>query len=209
MSSYQQWLALWRHFASGDGRVALARAVYDTLVRHYSATNRFYHNLQHVAEVLVHIDRLSSYCQHHHLVALAGWLHDIVYVPGADDNEVQSANLAASLLQPLALDPAQLAELRRLILLTASHRAAPGDGNGHVLLDADLAILGAVAARYDEYAAAIRREYAHLTPEQFRRGRAQLLRQMLERDFLYYTPPMRAEREGRARHNMERELAHL
>ena len=44
--------------------------------------------------------------------------------------------------------------------MTATHRA--DDAAGHVLSDADLAILGASAERYAEYAADVRREYAHV-----------------------------------------------
>jgi predicted metal-dependent HD superfamily phosphohydrolase len=74
-------------------------------------------------------------------------------------------------------------------------------------LDADLAILGSAPARYDEYAAQIRREYAHIPAALFRSGRASLMRAFLARPRIYATEEFRERFEAQARANIERELS--
>jgi predicted metal-dependent HD superfamily phosphohydrolase len=54
----------------------------------------------------------------------------------------------------------------------------------------------------------IRAEYGHLTDEEWRRGRAAVLRALLERPALFHTPPL-AGRDRAARANMTAELSDL
>lgn len=80
---------------------------------------------------------------------------------------------------------ATVAEVARLVRLTATHDPRPAVDAGALLCDADLAILAADPAGYDTYAAAVRWEYAHLPNEVFRAGRAAVLRSLLGRPALY------------------------
>jgi predicted metal-dependent HD superfamily phosphohydrolase len=75
-----------------------------------------------------------------------------------------------------------------------------------VLCDADLAILAAEPDRYAQYAAGVRREYAHVSDADFAAGRTAVLRRLLARASLYRTPSASTRWEARARHNMETEL---
>ncbi|MGW5671933.1 HD domain-containing protein, partial [Micromonospora sp. NPDC003776] len=100
-------------------------------------------------------------------------------------------------------------EVRRLVLLTAGHAVPPEDPDGALLCDADLAILAAPPAAYDRYAAAVRREYAHVPDPAFRAGRAQVLTALLALPALYRLPEPHARWESAARANLARELATL
>jgi predicted metal-dependent HD superfamily phosphohydrolase len=142
---------------------------------------------------------------------LAAWFHDAVYDPRAvgDANERDSAALAESVLAGLGVPAPTAAEVRRLILLTAGHTVAPGDPDGALLCDADLAVLAAPPADYDRYAAAIRREYAHVPEPAFRAGRAAVLAGLLTLPALFRLPPLAARWEEPARDNVRRELAAL
>jgi predicted metal-dependent HD superfamily phosphohydrolase len=62
---------------------------------------------------------------------------------------------------------------------------------------------------YDDYAAAIRREYAHVPDDLFRKGRSDVLRRLLAVPRLYRTDRARDLWEERARANMEAELTRL
>ena len=95
------------------------------------------------------------------------------------------------------------------MLLTATHDPEPGDANGAVLCDADLAVLARDPAGYADYAAAIRREYAHVPDELFRRGRAAILRGLLEQPALFRTPSAVNRWEAEARANVAAELRDL
>jgi predicted metal-dependent HD superfamily phosphohydrolase len=192
----------------GCGPEAAGRAFADLAAR-YAAPQRHYHTLDHVRDVLDTATSLWGGAAPPPALLLAAWLHDAVYDTRAADNEERSAEYARALLRSLGLPAALLDETARLILLTKGHRAAAGDRAGQVLLDADLAILGADEAAYDRYAAAIRREYAWVPEESYRAGRARVLEEFLRRPRIYHTEEMYARAEAASRRNLTREVAAL
>jgi predicted metal-dependent HD superfamily phosphohydrolase len=78
-----------------------------------------------------------------------------------------------------------------------------------ILVDADLAILGADPQAYQAYANGVRAEYFVVDDEHWRIGRGRVLRTFLDRPRIYATEYMYDEREHRARANIEAELATL
>jgi predicted metal-dependent HD superfamily phosphohydrolase len=187
----------------------LAQQAFADLLQRYAEPQRRYHTLSHIANVLAVLERLNPDCLSTPALFLAAWLHDVVYDPRAGDNEERSADHARSFLPLLHVPAATVDETARLILLTKGHQAGPDDGAGQILLDADLAILGSSEADYDGYAAAIREEYSWVPEDAYRHGRSRVLRQFLERPFLFATPAQRAAAELQARLNLQRELAIL
>ncbi len=172
----------------------------DQLIEAYS--DRSYHNLRHLAEVLERIEELGGGDEVE--LVLAAWFHDAVY-DGAPDDEERSALLAEDSLAGTGVDVAKVA---RLVRLTSAHE--PGaDHVGQVLCDADLAILAADPERYAEYAGGVRRDYASVPEEDFRAGRRAVLEELLARETLYSTDHARREWEPRARANIAEELARL
>jgi predicted metal-dependent HD superfamily phosphohydrolase len=107
------------------------------------------------------------------------------------------------------VDQPDASEVAWLISLTKSHRAPDNALLGALLISIDLAILGAEPRVYREYAAAVRQEYAHLSDEAWRAGRAAVLERLLEADPLYPDADFRAQLEEPARRNMESELKAL
>jgi predicted metal-dependent HD superfamily phosphohydrolase len=190
-------LDCWR-VAAPPGSDALACELLDR----WREPHRHYHTLAHLAATLAIVGRRP-------VVELAAWFHDAVYDPRVTDNEEASAQLAERSLPAVGIAPATVAEVARLVRLTATHDPGPGDGAGALLCDADLSILAADPARYDAYAAAVRREYGHVPDEAFRVGRAEVLRHLLGLPVLYRAVPERAEWEVRARANLARELSTL
>jgi predicted metal-dependent HD superfamily phosphohydrolase len=172
------------------------------LMRRYAEPHRRYHTTTHLTEVLDRVDELAAEADDVEAVRLAAWFHDAIYDPTAQDNEERSAELAEHLL---AGHPA-VAEVARLVRLTTTHDPAEGDRDGAVLCDADLAILAAEPGRYAAYAAAVREEYAAVPDEDFRRGRADVLRRLLELPALFHTSKGRERWEQAARHNVRAEL---
>ncbi|MFC4146512.1 metal-dependent phosphohydrolase [Micromonospora mangrovi] len=173
--------------------------------------HRHYHRLDHLRAVLDVVDAYAGLARRPALVRLAAWAHDAVYDPRAagDANERASADLAAGLLADAGTPAEAVAEVRRLVLLTAGHAVAADDPDGALLCDADLAVLAAPPARYDRYAAAVRREYAHVPEPDFRAGRARVLTALLALPALFRLPPLHARWEAAARANLTRELGVL
>jgi predicted metal-dependent HD superfamily phosphohydrolase len=196
----------WRRLAGETGR---AQAVGAELLARYGEPHRRYHDLAHLRAVLAGVDALAGHCLDADAVRLAAWFHDAVYegVPGRDEED--SARLAERRLPGGEVTPTRVAEGARLVRLTASHAPEPGDADGEVLCDADLAVLGGEPRDYRAYAEAVRAEYAHVREEHFARVRAGILEGLLEREHLFRTPQARDLWQERARVNLRTELAEL
>jgi predicted metal-dependent HD superfamily phosphohydrolase len=189
--------------------VAARSAIGDDLLSRWTEPHRHYHTVDHLQAVLAVVDDNATRSADPTAVRLAAWFHDAVYDPFRVDNEEASALLAEACLPDLTVPAAQVAEVARLIRLTASHDPMPGDRNGGLLVDADLSILAATAQTYRAYTVAIRREYAHLDDAQFAAGRAGVLNNLLSLPRLFHTPALRERYEDAARFNLNAELANL
>ncbi|MFC8127049.1 hypothetical protein [Streptomyces sp. NPDC057302] len=178
----------------------------DNLLARWAEPQRRYHTTAHLKAVLDHIDVLEEHADDPELVRLAAWFHDAVYAPDRSQNEERSARLAERALPEAGLTDAKTAEVARLVRLTVTHDPAEDDHNGEALCDADLAILAAAPDAYAAYAAAVREEYSFVPDEDFRAGRADVLRQLLSLPRLFRTPYGAAEWEGPARANLATEM---
>jgi predicted metal-dependent HD superfamily phosphohydrolase len=190
---------------------AVAHPPFDVLVAAYSAPERHYHNLEHLSEMFRVIDRLSAIIEEPVALNLAVWFHDAVYDSRAKDNEQRSGELAVDLLGPLGVPASTIERIVSMIWATAhTADAAPAAlPDTRVLLDADLAILGAAPERYARYAADIRKEYAWVPEADYRTGRAAVLERFLSSPRIYQSQPLFDEGEQQARANLRAELAEL
>ncbi|WP_328299467.1 hypothetical protein OG389_17700 [Streptomyces sp. NBC_00435] len=200
--------------AAAGARTDLDPAPYaDRLLSAWAEPQRKYHTTAHLADVLARIDVLADEANglapDPAAVELAAWFHDAVYRPDRSENEERSAVLAERALPELGIDDDRTAEVARLVRLTVTHDPAPGDTNGEVLCDADLAVLAGTPAAYAAYAAAVRAEYGFVPDEDFRTGRAAVLRQLLDLPRLFRTAYGAAHWEAPARANLAIELAEL
>jgi len=179
------------------------------LLGRWQEPHRRYHTQDHLATMLRIIDEHADLADDPDAVRLAAWFHDAVYAPFQADNEEQSALLARTKLGSLGFSTERTEEVARLVRLTAGHHVEPGDRNGALLADADLAILAAPWEEYLRYTAAVRAEYSAVPEEAFRVGRAQILGQLLDLPALYRVVPARAEWTARAHDNLRTEIALL
>lgn len=189
----------------------------EELLERWAEPHRHYHSPTHLASVLAAVARLERAGElagpagdAARTVRLASWFHDAVYAGAgaAGDDEEASAVLAEERLAPL-LEAAEVAEVARLVRLTASHDPDDGDVAGAVLVDADLEVLGRAPTAYARYAEQVRRDFSHVPDDAFRRGRAAVLRRLLDRPRLYRTTSGRELWEDAARRNLREELCRL
>ncbi|MFD4828714.1 hypothetical protein ACFWPV_02495 [Streptomyces uncialis] len=179
------------------------------LLRRWTEPQRKYHTVTHLTAVLDQVDTLAPHADSPALVRLAAWFHDAVYRPDRSENEERSARLAERALSELGLTATAVQEVARLVRLTTHHDARPGDPNGAVLCDADLAVLAGTPEEYARYAEAVREEYRFVPDDAFRTGRAAVLRHLLELPELFRTPYATRTWEPAARRNMTAELTRL
>ena len=197
--------SVWRQIASGTHAHLL-----DSVLARHREPHRRYHTLTHVMWVLRHVRALAAAGQTTTdlaAVQLAALWHDAVYNAAANDNEAQSASLARDAAAELGWALPRQLLVERLVMATAGHHAT--DADEAMMVDADLAILGASAQEYSAYVAGVRSEYAHVSDGDWRVGRAAVLRGLLASPHIFTTMTMRAEREARARANITAELADL
>jgi predicted metal-dependent HD superfamily phosphohydrolase len=198
------------------GRADLVDDAAADLEQRYAGAGRHYHGPAHIAAVLRDIDLLADRMRlspEERAVAIAAaCAHDVVYEGRPGDDESASAAWARDALRTAQVPAATSRRVAQLILATADHqppdRQTP-DLAAHVLLDADLAILGSSAAGYAAYIAAVRAEYAHLSDDEWGKGRSEVLQGLLERDPLFLTAAGEAAWASAARQNMTEELASL
>jgi predicted metal-dependent HD superfamily phosphohydrolase len=197
---------LWSALGAAGDPAPVAR----NLLARWSEPHRHYHTLVHLEACLAGLDAHRALAADPAAVEAALWFHDAVYDPRASDNEVRSAALAATVLRAARVSGETIARIENLILATRAHQAeADGDPDTALLLDLDLAILGAPPAAYQAYAAAIRREYAWVPEADYRRKRAAILARFLQGPRLYLTAPFFARHETAARANLAAEIAAL
>ncbi|ONI84457.1 hypothetical protein ALI144C_15000 [Actinosynnema sp. ALI-1.44] len=178
------------------------------LTRRYGEPHRAYHNAEHVAAVLREARAIADVsAEDWAILTLAICAHDVVYDSKPGDDERASAEWARRHLTAAGVPEAHVEKVEELVLATLGHQSE--DGLAHVLLDADLSILGAEPAVYDGYAIAVRKEYASVPDDAWRRGRAAVLRNLLDRDVLFRTTAGKSRWDERARGNLRRELSHL
>lgn len=193
----ESWARAWRDIgAQGDGA-----NVRDALLARYAEPHRAYHTLQHLEECLALFDEARSLAEHPAEVELALWFHDAVYDPRSARNEQDSADWAVRALRDAGVAEDAAGRVHALVMATR-HQAEPQSRDGQVLVDIDLSILGAPPARFAEYEAQIRREYAHVPGFLFRMKRRSILRGFLARPSIYATPELRARFEAGARENL-------
>jgi predicted metal-dependent HD superfamily phosphohydrolase len=200
------WRALAGEFSVDD---KAARTVFGFLLDRYSEKHRFYHNLSHVKALLISASDFKENFSDYDCVGLAIWLHDAIYEPQRNDNEIRRAKLAAESLSGLGLTENKIQKVEKMILATERHQAARLDFDGKLFLDLDLAILGAGEEIYKKYSAAIGREYSFVPQALYFQGRKKILENFLRREFIYFTVEMRGRFEAPARFNIENEIKEL
>ncbi len=181
----------------------LADRTFEEIVEYYAGPGRFYHTLDHVRDVLDTVESLGSHARNLNAVKLSAWLHDVIYDSRASDNEERSADYAGRLCEQLSIPEGRI--IASLILKTKSHDAGD-DADAQVLLDADLAILGASEPVYQSYAQQIRQEYAWVPEADYRQGRRRVLENFLNKPRIFH---LLCQLEVPARRNIAAEISRL
>jgi predicted metal-dependent HD superfamily phosphohydrolase len=191
------------HWTQAWSRLALPppAGLYEQLLHAYGEPQRHYHTLQHLGECLAHLDSAADLAQHPGEVAIALWFHDAIYDVRGSSNEQQSADWAQRALHAAGAAPAVQARVHALILATC-HDAVPVDPDQQLLVDIDLAILGAPAARFAQYEQQIRQEYAWVPRLLYNRKRRSVLQAFLARARIYSTSAFGIRFEAQARANL-------
>jgi predicted metal-dependent HD superfamily phosphohydrolase len=197
-----RWQKLWQRFG-----VEEAKTTGENLLSVWQQGNRHYHSVDHLQAVLRELDwakeNMKEDARAFDLVELALWYHDAIYDAKAKDNEEQSAQLFERDARKLELPEKDIADVANLIRLTAGHAGAKTFAE-KLMMDCDLAILGADRESFDRYDRGIAKEYNHVAAPLYALGRRKVLKGFLDRLQIFQTPAFREKYESQARENLAR-----
>lgn len=199
--------AHWAHAWSAL-QLAPPAGLHAQLLQAYAEPQRHYHTLQHLSECLALLHEAAACAHQLGEVAVALWFHDAVYDVRGSHNEALSADWAVRALQAAGASAPVQARVRALIAAT-QHHAVPQAGDPQLLVDIDLAILGAAPARFAQYEQQIREEYAWVPAPVFSEKRQAILQGFLARPQIYNTAVFHARLEAHARSNLRQALLTL
>jgi predicted metal-dependent HD superfamily phosphohydrolase len=187
----------------------------------YSEPQRRYHTLQHLQECLSYFEGVLDLAQYPLEVEIALWFHDGIYDPAGHDNEIQSAALVESTMlrgrrfpcrafAPTAAGKdREMSQRIQSLILATQHSSIPTEPDQLLLVDIDLAILGAAPDRFQAYEQQIREEYAFVPEGLFREKRREILQVFLMRPQIYSTPYFYRDLEIQARENLTQSVQRL
>lgn len=190
---------------------ALADEIFTDVLTRYAAADRYYHNGGHLAELAAHWREFKDELSDAATVGLALFFHDVIYDAARTDNEAQSASYAASRLKDMGFDAVDITRVEDLIEMTASHNAPAGDFDAALMLDMDMAVLGAEPNQYQKYAQAVAAEYSKTySAGDYARGRLSMfIEPSLEKENLFLTDKFRQRYQEQARRNLRAEIVTL
>ncbi|MGZ8260769.1 MAG: HD domain-containing protein [Caldimonas sp.] len=198
----RSWSRAWRGIGAADD----GAGVRDALLRAYAEPERSYHTLQHLHECVDRFGACIDLAEHAAEVETALWFHDAVYDVHRSDNERRSADRARQAAIAAGAPADTAARIDALVMATC-HQTVPVGADAELVVDIDLAILGADPGRFAEYERQIRSEYAHVAETVFTAKRRAILAGFLARARIYATPRLHAELEAAARTNLSRAVA--
>ena len=193
----QSWQRAWRNL-----NLPAPAGLFERLLAAYNEPHRHYHTQQHLVECLEHFDAALALATEPGEVEIALWFHDAIYILRGADNELRSADWAMQELAASGATTQAQARVHKLIMATR-HNAIPSDADQQLLVDIDLAILGAAPARFSEYDRQVRAEYSWVPGLLYRIKRKAVLKHFLARPHLYSTCHFRNRYEQQARLNLQ------
>ncbi|UUV21286.1 HD domain-containing protein [Paenimyroides aestuarii] len=202
---YQKFKLLFSIYS--DDKILLEE-YWSEILKQYSSTKRYYHNLHHLDFMINELEGVKSEFQDWNAMCFSIFYHDIIYKSTAKNNEEKSAEIAKNRLQKISVPIDKIDTIYNQILATKKHLFS-NDKDTNYLLDADLAILGKSWTDYEVYIKNIRKEYAAYPDFIYKPGRKNVLKHFLAFKTIYKTDFFYNKYELQARENMQRELKQL
>lgn len=183
--------------------------VFEEVYRAYSEPHRGHHNFQHIIECQTMLDMIEGKFQNPLEASLAFLFHDVVYDPGRNDNEEESALFFISKAETANIPAGKIALIAELIRLSK-----PGSklitNDQRYFHDIDFSVLGSPWPRYLQYADGIKKEYQTVySPEAYRKGGCDFLQGLVGKSRIFETDEFHEQFDSLARQNAKKEIEHL
>ena len=137
---YDRFRLLWNRCLL-DSANDESSAIHQHLIGCYSEPQRYYHTLDHIEHCLSLFDKIRSEVEIPEALELAIWYHDVIYTPGARDNEQLSADLFMATSHGV-FDDALRDTIYRHIMATVHDGSEYENTDTQFMLDIDLSSFG-------------------------------------------------------------------
>lgn len=192
-----------------------AEYCFDIILQKYSDPKRYYHGILHIADLLNKFDNMiwdnQSLFTDPDLVELAIFLHDIEmdFMVSGGLNEINSAKFAQYVVAKYLNKDHWYNQIYNLIMVTRYPSSNPITNDEKLFIALDLSIFGIVQPyKYEKYLKGIRYEYKFANDEQWKIGRIQFLKSLMESNCLKNNVTLDIYK-NRFKRNIEIELENL
>lgn len=184
----------------------------EKIISAYSEPSRAHHDIVHIAEGLLLMERAANEIAALEAFELAWLFHDYVYDVSdlsKGGNEIKSLEVMQQYANALGIGKGVINRASQLINATIDHGVFQGDSDGELFIDTDLWILAAPEERYARYVSDIRKEYSIYEDSQYIPGRLKFLASMDKRPEIFKSEYFRALYEFKAQQNLDQEFSNL
>ena len=161
---------------------------------------RYYHNWQHITNFFDYKEAFIPHIESSAEFDLAIFFHDVVYVPGAEDNEMKSIDFFVDCCQNV--NTQSIERVKQFIVATITQTS--DDPEIQYMVDMDLAGLAADVPIFDQTVRDLHKEFSMYAWDEFVQGQYQYLLRFVERESIYFTDEFRNALEDKALKNIER-----
>ncbi|MEJ7826622.1 MAG: hypothetical protein WKF91_00440 [Segetibacter sp.] len=202
----------WKQLTAFSKKEEVKARLWNEIVESYTERYRFYHDLNHLADLFSSLERFMPRINQPAIVGFSIFYHDIVHDTFRQDNEEKSALKAREHLQQLNINRSLLHNIEEFILATKGHIIPKNyllENDLSFFLDFNSSVLGVKWEDYFMYSYRIRKEYNQFPDDRFKDGRRHALEQIANKQVLFFTPELHQLFEETARQNINRELSLL
>jgi predicted metal-dependent HD superfamily phosphohydrolase len=190
---------LW-HDCLLDSAADESSVIHQNLIDSYSEPQRHYHTLSHIVHCLSLFDKISAELHNPEALELAIWFHDVIYTPGATDNEQLSADQFMALTSGIFSD--QLRDtVYQHIMATVHDGSEFKNADTNYMLDIDLSSFGRPWPEFIQDSDNLRLEMGNLSDAVFYKRQAAFQDRLFSRPRFFRSEYFYNHFESQARQN--------
>jgi predicted metal-dependent HD superfamily phosphohydrolase len=197
---YNRFQLLWSHCLV-DSAIDESAIIHQQLMDSYSEPQRYYHTLDHIEHCLSLFDNISSKLKSPHALELAIWFHDVIYQPGAANNEQLSADQFMRTTKN-RFDDSLRNIVYQHIMATLHLHSEMNHADTQYMVDIDLSSFGLPWPEFIHDSENLRREMAHLSNEDYCRKQSAFQQALMDRPRFFRSDYFYQNYESQARQNL-------
>ncbi len=192
--------SLWCHCLV-DSTIDEGEVTFQQLTSSYSEPHRYYHTLDHIEHCLSLFDKISSKLQNPEALELAIWYHDVVYRPGAENNEQLSADQFMQTTKSRFHDSLRDTVYQH-IMATLHLDSKMSHADTKYMVDIDLSSFGLPWPEFVRDSDNLRREMAYLSDDEYYQRQSTFQQALIDRPRFFKSDYFYQNYEAQAAKNL-------